>query len=164
MVKVGERALSGGGTPGVRHGGAKGRSPAAGVSVKRAVAPRSGKGARPGRLSSVPKATNTRSTTQIRLTRRGRVVVVLVIAFFTLAGFWLGTRAAGFAAEASVVPHTNGLAWVEVKGGDTLWTIAGTVAGHGSDPDAVARQIMSLNGLDSSLIRPGTRLYLPHVR
>ncbi|GAA4090596.1 hypothetical protein GCM10022248_70920 [Nonomuraea soli] len=168
VVKVGESVLSGGGTPGARRGGARGRSPAAAGS-----APRRGKGARPRRLSPVPVAASARagrvrlaggSATQIRLTRRGRVVVVLVLAFFALAGFWLGTRAAGFAAEGSSVPDTGGLAWVEVKGGDTLWAIAGTVAGPGSDPDAVAGRIMSLNGLDSSLIRPGMRLYLPHVR
>ncbi|MEU0564965.1 hypothetical protein ABZ297_06160 [Nonomuraea sp. NPDC005983] len=38
----------------------------------------------------------------LRLTRRGRIVLVVGVALLSLGGFWLGTRAAGLASAAPV--------------------------------------------------------------
>ncbi|MFI9554695.1 LysM peptidoglycan-binding domain-containing protein [Nonomuraea endophytica] len=99
----------------------------------------------------------------VRLTRRGRAALVVVVAALSLAGLWLGTRAVSLASASQAVPSHAGLPWVVVEDGDTLWTIAGTVSPEG-DADAVAQDIMRLNGLKSSLIRPGARLYIPSGR
>ncbi|MFI6291823.1 LysM peptidoglycan-binding domain-containing protein [Nonomuraea sp. NPDC050790] len=96
----------------------------------------------------------------VRLTRRGRAALVVVVAALSLGGLWLGTRAVSLAAAAQPVPSHAGLPWVVVEDGDTLWTIAEAVSPEG-DPIAVAQDIMRQNGLKSSLIRPGTRLYIP---
>ncbi|MEW9553112.1 LysM peptidoglycan-binding domain-containing protein [Nonomuraea sp. NPDC050783] len=103
----------------------------------------------------------------MRLTRRGRAVVVVAVALLSLGGFWLGTRTAGHAAVKVVVPSHAGLPWVEVRQGDTLGAIADVLSG-GEDPAAVAEEIERLNGLAGPangsadpVIRPGTRLFVP---
>ncbi len=88
----------------------------------------------------------------------------MAMALLSLGGFWLGTRAAGQAAEAPPAPSHAGLPWVTVHEGDTLWKIADAMASDDGDPAAVANEIRRLNGLPDSLIRPGTRLYLPSAR
>ncbi|MEV4563999.1 LysM peptidoglycan-binding domain-containing protein [Nonomuraea sp. NPDC049419] len=94
------------------------------------------------------------------MTRRGRIVVVVAMALLSLGGFWLGTRAAGHAEVRVVVAGQAGLPWVEVQQGDTLWKIADALA-EGGDPAALVEEIKRLNGLPDSLIRPGSRLYVP---
>ncbi|TMR89628.1 LysM peptidoglycan-binding domain-containing protein [Nonomuraea basaltis] len=101
-----------------------------------------------------------RSSPPLRLTRRGRVVLVVAVALLSLGGFWLGTRAVGHASVKVVVPSHAGLPWVEVHQGDTLWAIADVLSG-GEDPGAVVEEIKRLNGLPDSIIHPGVRLYVP---
>jgi hypothetical protein len=97
----------------------------------------------------------------VRLTRRGRVVVVLAIAMLVLGALWVGTRAIGLASSGrEAAPATEGAPWVTVRPGDTLWEIAHAVSAD-DDPGPLIRQIMELNGLSDTLIRPGSRLYLP---
>ncbi|MEO3873029.1 LysM peptidoglycan-binding domain-containing protein [Nonomuraea sp. B12E4] len=88
-------------------------------------------------------------------------MLVVGMALLSLGGFWLGTRAAGHAAVQVVVPGHAGLPWVEIREGDTWWGIAGALT-QGGDPDAVVTEIRRLNDLPDSLIRPGTRLYVPN--
>ncbi|MEV4078615.1 LysM peptidoglycan-binding domain-containing protein [Nonomuraea fuscirosea] len=97
----------------------------------------------------------------MRLTRRGRVVLVIVVAMLALGGFWLGTRAVGHADVQVVVTGRAGLPWVEVHEGDTLWGIADALS-EGDAPTALVEEIKRLNGLPDSLIRPGSRLYVPN--
>ncbi|MGI5274590.1 LysM peptidoglycan-binding domain-containing protein [Nonomuraea sp. CA-218870] len=87
-------------------------------------------------------------------------MLVLVMALLSLGGFWLGTRAAGHA-QADRSPGAAGSPWVQVREGDTLWSVAAAVAHPGEDPAAVVREIRRLNGLTGSLLRSGTRLYVP---
>jgi len=82
------------------------------------------------------------------------------VALLSLGGFWLGTRTAGHA-QAERPPETAGLPWVQVREGDTLWSIGNAVAHPGEDPDAVVEEIKRLNGLRDSLIREGARLHVP---
>lgn len=96
----------------------------------------------------------------MRLTRRGRVVLVMAAAMLSLGGFWLGTRAASVAEVRVVVTDHSGQPWVEVRPGDTLWAIADALS-EGHDAGETAEKIKRLNGLPDSLIRPGTRLYVP---
>ncbi|WP_169807694.1 LysM peptidoglycan-binding domain-containing protein [Herbidospora mongoliensis] len=93
----------------------------------------------------------------IRLTRRGRIVLIALIAALSLVVLWLGTRAA---VTASTSRSVEGLPSVTVQEGDTLWGIA-VQTGEDGDPAVVVREIMDLNGLPDPLIRPGTTLYLP---
>ncbi|WP_219508336.1 LysM peptidoglycan-binding domain-containing protein [Nonomuraea ceibae] len=97
----------------------------------------------------------------MRLTRRGRAVLVMGVALLSLAGFWLGTRAASMAEAEPATPAQVGAPWIEVQRGDTIWTIADAMAGEGEDPMAIVAEIRRLNGLPDSLIRTGTKLYVP---
>ncbi|GIH28549.1 hypothetical protein Aph01nite_68590 [Acrocarpospora phusangensis] len=94
----------------------------------------------------------------MRLTRRGRIVLIAFVSLLTLVFLWYGTRSAVTASTG--VPDRAGLPWVTVQKGDTLWKIA-TAISEGNDPGPMVRQIMTLNGLPDPLIRPGTKLYLP---
>ncbi|MBO3749122.1 LysM peptidoglycan-binding domain-containing protein [Streptosporangiaceae bacterium NEAU-GS5] len=94
----------------------------------------------------------------VRLTRRGRIVLIAFAVALALIVLWLGTHAP---VTASTRPgSTAGLSYVTVGQGDTLWSIAAAVS-PADDPGPVVRQIMNLNGLSDSFIRPGVRIYLP---
>ncbi|GIH90450.1 LysM peptidoglycan-binding domain-containing protein [Planobispora siamensis] len=108
-------------------------------------------GARPGKGARSPRR-------PVRLTRRGRIVVVVLLVLVTLAMLWVGSRIAP--ASAAGHPGREGLPWVRVHQGDTLWEIAEAVTPEG-DPAVTVDRIMELNGLSGTLIRPGTRIYLP---
>ncbi|RJL34443.1 LysM peptidoglycan-binding domain-containing protein [Bailinhaonella thermotolerans] len=95
----------------------------------------------------------------LRLTRRGRAVLVAAALPVLLAAVWLGTRAPARSAPA-VPPSHQGLPWVTVQSGDTLWEIAHQVA-PAEDPARTVHAIMRLNALDTSVIQPGARLYIP---
>ena len=88
------------------------------------------------------------------------MVLVTFVAGLALTVLWLGTKAAVTASTGPGGPDSSGLPWVTVRDGDTLWEIA-TAVGEGEDPSALIRQIKNINGLADSLIRPGTKLYLP---
>ncbi|MFC6154210.1 LysM peptidoglycan-binding domain-containing protein [Nocardioides yefusunii] len=93
----------------------------------------------------------------VRLTRRGRVVVVvagLLIAF--LAGVVLGSvsEAADKAGE-DVASRI-----VVVDEGDTLWGIAAEIADDG-EVRSVMREIERMNALDTAVVQLGQRLRVP---
>ncbi|NCT92059.1 LysM peptidoglycan-binding domain-containing protein [Cellulomonas sp. APG4] len=92
----------------------------------------------------------------LRLTRRGRAVVAgLALAL----GAGLVLSAQGAAADSPiaavpVAPHT-------VVDGDTLWSIAGTVARPGEDRRDVVDELTRLNGLDDVSLRVGQVILVP---
>jgi nucleoid-associated protein YgaU len=94
---------------------------------------------------------------RLRLTRRARrLAFVLAVAGGIAVGLWLAPLLAGggqlrLAGESTVV----------VQQGDTLWSIATTVAGGGADVRAVVDEIQRLNGLHGSELVPGQVLDLP---
>lgn len=50
---------------------------------------------------------------------------------------------------------------VVVRPGDTLWSIAATVAARGEDPRQLVDELVSLNGMRDAQIYPGQVLALP---
>jgi hypothetical protein len=111
-------------------------------------------GAAPGIRPTRPAVAPTR----LRLTRRARrLAVVLALAGGVALGSWLAPLVNGagdgglrLAGESSVV----------VQGGDTLWSIASSVAGD-ADVRAVVDEIQRLNHLDGTVLVPGQVLQLP---
>ncbi len=98
-----------------------------------------------------------RARTTVRLTRRGRVVVVALALLVALAvGLVLASSSVATGDGGTAAPtHV-----VVVGPGDTLWEIAGTVAHDGSTGDMVD-QIMKLNALDSGDLAVGQKLLVP---
>lgn len=92
----------------------------------------------------------------LRLTRRGRVVVVAALLFavlglmVVLGGLANASRTAG---QAQDVRH------VEVHSGDTLYDIAAEYAAPGHIRDKV-QEIRDVNDI-GSVLRPGTELVIP---
>lgn len=92
----------------------------------------------------------------LRLTRRGRVVVVLLALAGCLGGAWLtGTASAGEPGRGvEVVRHA-------VVPGDTMWALARSVAQPGEDVRDVVVELERLNRLPSADLRVGEVVLLP---
>lgn len=95
------------------------------------------------------------SSSSVRLTRRARLIVLLVItAVVVVLGPW---RAIASAPE-GVVPQ--GWSTVVVQPGDTLWTLAEELDPT-ADPRVIVAQIKQANSLATSAITPGQVLTIP---
>lgn len=94
---------------------------------------------------------------RVRLTRRGRVAVVVVAAVLLLAAFSLGRVASSAAPSAETTQPVHS---VVVQPGDTLWSVAQQLAPD-HDPRGVVEQIRRLNDLDRSTLHVGQQLLLP---
>jgi hypothetical protein len=92
---------------------------------------------------------------QVRLTRRGRLAVLLAALAVTLGvGLWL--------ASGSVASQEAGVVQVEVvtvEPGETLWDIASDATD--GDVRAMMQRISDLNTLDSSMLYAGQELRVP---
>lgn len=97
----------------------------------------------------------------LRLTARGRTLVVLVLAALLLTAFSLG-RAGSSASTDAGAPVAAPVA-VTVQAGDTLWAIAQRHAPD-HDPREVVAVIRELNGLAGVQVQAGQQLLLPVVR
>lgn len=105
--------------------------------------------------SSRPARTSSRSS--VRLTRRGRVVVLMAsLALVLLAGFFLGSVAVG-TNEAGQAPATE---IVMVEPGQSLWSIASDLTDSG-DVRTTMREIERLNALDTVALSAGQKLRVP---
>jgi LysM domain-containing protein len=94
---------------------------------------------------------------RVRLTRRGRGVVLVL--FLLLAGVGLV-----FAATASrAADPARSAPTAEVRPGDTLWSIAGRYV-PGRDPAAAVDEIRRLNGLTGYTVHAGQHVILPARR
>jgi hypothetical protein len=92
----------------------------------------------------------------VRLTRRGRVLLLLTLLALVLVAFSLGRTSAG--ASASRAPAARPT--TVVQPGETLWAIARRVS-PGADPRATVARLTQLNDLGSVPIVAGQRLVLP---
>jgi len=98
------------------------------------------------------------ATTTIRLTRRGRAVVVLAVLMAMLvAGFSLG-HSPSQAESHAVKPRT-----VTVQAGETLWGLAARIAPH-ADPRLVVAEIEKLNHLRTPAVFGGQQLVVPRAQ
>ncbi|MEA5454537.1 LysM peptidoglycan-binding domain-containing protein [Sinomonas sp. JGH33] len=98
---------------------------------------------------------------RLRLTRRGRFVLIAMPVFIAsvfllvgLAALWSPARA-GDAAPA----HLDAVQ-VTVQQGQSLWSVASQYAPD-RDPRVVISEIVDLNGLDSTRVQPGQQLMVP---
>jgi hypothetical protein len=101
----------------------------------------------------------------VRLTRRGRWVLMVFITLLVMAAMtpFLLSAAAGAAADNHGVPPAavyRSMTRVVVQPGETLWSIA-LQAAPTADPRAVIPQIMEINALSSEVVVPGERLWVP---
>jgi nucleoid-associated protein YgaU len=94
----------------------------------------------------------------VRLTARGRrlLAVLTVTACVGLAAVVGGT----LGGTDSGALHLAGRSSVVVRPGDTLWSVASSVAGD-DDVRVVVARIREVNGLRNSDLRPGQVLVLP---
>jgi LysM repeat protein len=95
-----------------------------------------------------------RSGTVLRLTRRGRAVLLFVLVVLTLAAFSLGRASTSTAA--SQAPAARQV--IVVQPGETLWAIAKRAAPD-ADPRVTVGRLRELNDLQGAL-QAGQRLVL----
>lgn len=106
---------------------------------------------------SLARAYGTRASS-LRLTRRGRLLLtlVLLIGMLALAVAWGPSVVATDGAGEPVPVRT-----VTVQPGQTLWDIA-AASGLGGDPRAAVYEMQRLNGLDDAgLLQVGQQLAVP---
>lgn len=96
------------------------------------------------------------ATSTMRLTRRGRLAIVLLVALMGTVGliFGRGPVAATSSPTAPVVRY------VTVEPGDTLWQIARRAA-PAADPRATVERIIEINGLSGGGVQAGRSLAVP---
>jgi nucleoid-associated protein YgaU len=123
--------------------------------------PRQQPGHRPGAETAarrpVTRPAPRRESAPLRLTRRARrLVVVLGMGLAVALGSWLGSVVDGDGAELRLAGESS----VVVQPGDTLWSIASSVAGD-ADVREVVDEIQALNSLGGADLTPGQTLLLP---
>ena len=97
------------------------------------------------------------SRPRTRLTRRGRLVLLVLAIGLLLAAISVG-RAGSQAATATETGPS--LQQTTVQPGETLWSVARRIA-PANDPREVIAQIQRINDLESSSLRVGQQLLLP---
>lgn len=123
--------------------------------IDRPAVDRSVRVARPVR-SAAPRSSGARPS--VRLTRRGRIVV-LVLALGLMLGLGL---ALGAASSASDEAGPSGVTeTIRVGSGDTLWDIAAERTPEGQGVQATIDEIRSLNAMDAGALQAGQLLLVP---
>ena len=101
-------------------------------------------------------------TAPLRLTRRGRLTLVALVAALAFVIVSLGQVAAsaGSAGESGAAVSTPvSSTWV-VQPGETLWTIAERLDGE-TDPRETVARIVAMNDLPNSSVQAGQELQIP---
>ena len=112
-------------------------------------------------MSATTSARRTASAAPaVHLTRRGRVLAVLVFAAVLLGAFSLGRTASEAAGPATSAAPAVEVEHTTVQPGDSLWSVARRVAPD-NDPREVVEQIRRLNDLSGADIQVGQQLLLP---
>jgi hypothetical protein len=99
----------------------------------------------------------TPSPGELRLTRRGRVVVTLLFLALVLVALTLFSGYSAATGTAGAPPPTRDLVVAE---GDTLWSIAARVAGPGEIREVV-HEIQELNSMPDPALTEGQRIAVP---
>ncbi|HVB42135.1 MAG TPA: LysM peptidoglycan-binding domain-containing protein [Streptosporangiaceae bacterium] len=101
----------------------------------------------------------------IRLTRRGRIVVAVLVvigAATTVSLLWLAVASQAQASShvQGGVPSDHSLRRVQVRAGQTLWSIA-VQADPAADPRVIISEIVDDNSLADTTIQAGQVLWMP---
>jgi hypothetical protein len=112
------------------------------------------------RISAPRIAARPTAGTRLRITPRGRRVVAALIALPITAALASVALLGGGAAIAGADSSGASFEYVTVTGGQSLWSIAETIA-PASDPREVIAEIINLNQLTSSSVQPGQRIAVP---
>ena len=99
------------------------------------------------------------SARQLRLTMRGRMVLVGLVALLALAAFSVGRASA----TAATSPMEAPVSFRTVAPGETLWDIARREAPR-EDPRQLVHQLIEMNDLDAGGLRAGQLLVVPGRR
>ncbi|MBF4551989.1 MULTISPECIES: LysM peptidoglycan-binding domain-containing protein [unclassified Pseudoclavibacter] len=102
---------------------------------------------------------NTTAVAPLRLTVRGRRVLLAIAALPVAAAIALGATHMNSAAASSDAAGVE-FEYVTVGAGDTLWGIAEEVAGDSDIRDVIV-EISKLNALENGTVQAGQRLALP---
>lgn len=92
----------------------------------------------------------------LRLTRRGRVVITLLVLLVLVGAGLVGQRAVAESPGAGVEVRLH-----TVAPGETLWQYASAVRGAGEDVRDVVAELRELNGLTSAELQTGQMVILP---
>ena len=111
----------------------------------------------PNRPTTQVRATQPASTGELRLTRRGRIVV-MALALLVVLGLGLFWASGSVATEEPGTPEPTRV--VMVGSGETLWGIAAEIADDG-DVRGMVDRIEELNALDTGMVAAGQRLRVP---
>ena len=127
------------------------------ATSRRTPAPRAS-AARPVVHASAAPVRATSRRTPVRLTRRGRLVLVLLVAVLAFVALSLGR---GAAPQATTTPAAGPVATaIVVQPGDTLWQIARDLD-PAADPRATMARLRELNGLSGDTLAAGQALLVP---
>lgn len=99
------------------------------------------------------------TTSHVRVTRRGRALLVLSLVAVLFGAFSLG-RANSEAAPATGPAIAAAVDETVVQAGESLWTVARRIAPD-NDPREVIQQIRKLNNMQGSQLQAGQHLLLP---
>lgn len=109
---------------------------------------------------TTPTSLTVRPATRLRLTVRGRRVLVALAALPLAAGIGFAAISGGAALASGESTATATFQTVTVMPGDTLWSIAQSIAG-GADPREVIGEIENLNSLSGVTLQIGQELAIP---
>ncbi|MGO2747852.1 LysM peptidoglycan-binding domain-containing protein [Microbacterium sp.] len=109
---------------------------------------------------AAPAVLPVRPATRLRLTVRGRRVLVALAALPLAIGIAFAAIGGGSAIASGETVPTASFETVVVMPGDTLWSIAESVA-PAADPRAVIGDIQRLNALGAGSLQVGQQLALP---
>ena len=98
--------------------------------------------------------------TRLRITARGRRVLVAAAALPLAVGIGFSVLAGGSALASGTQAEPVSFDTVAVLPGDTLWSIAAEAA-PGADPRVVIEDIKRLNNLSSGAIQVGAEIAIP---
>ncbi len=96
----------------------------------------------------------------VRLTRRGRLLVVLSVLVLLVVGFSIGGHVSSQAASSTGIQHAH---TVTVQPGESLWAVAVRIAPH-ADPRLVVARIAQINHLPGAEVYAGQQLVVPEMR
>jgi len=100
--------------------------------------------------------TSSKPAAPVRLTRRGRLVLLMLMVALAFTAF----SVARTATQAGTGPARPATRYVTVHPGETLWQIA-RAAAPGDDPRDTVDRIRDLNQLDTTVLQAGQRLVVP---